>query len=247
VPEKERARTSDEPLFLTKPWIPRPAGLVEEPPAQPGEIRFAGGILRRRGALILFVPLTRDESEEKHRTRQDYVLATRRRDGNLLVVRHVTGWSPHDPEQPRNPAHLPRRSYHVEVHGPRQRLFHAAIEEDLGKHGILWMWSTEVYDVVRQCNVWYAYNDFKTRTMTVRDKKDDPHAYAPRPMTESDVPPCEFIEPDFGDFKSFGGVSKYICKGKASTRRAAIRTPDHGTAGFTVDYVCPGLTSITMM
>jgi hypothetical protein len=41
VPDKERARMSDDPLFSTKPWIPRPARLVEEPPAQPGEVCFA--------------------------------------------------------------------------------------------------------------------------------------------------------------------------------------------------------------
>ena len=200
VPEKERARTSDEPLFLTKPWIPRPAALVEEPPAQAGEVCFANGILRRRGRLILFVPLTRDEAEEKHRTRQDYALVTRRPDGKLLVVRHATGWSPHDPEQPRNPAHLPRRSYHVEVHGPRQRLFHAAIYEDIDERGMLHMQSTQVYDEVRQYDIWYTYNDFKTRTMTVRDKRDDSDAYAERPMTDSDVALCAFAEPDFSNF-----------------------------------------------
>jgi len=107
VPGTERARTSDEPLFSTEPWIPRPPGLVAEPPAQPGEVRFARGILRRRGAVILFVPLTSDEAEEKHRTRQGYALATRRPDGNLLVVRYLTGWSPDDPSSPET-RHLTR-------------------------------------------------------------------------------------------------------------------------------------------
>jgi hypothetical protein len=200
VPDKERARMSDDPLFSTKPWIPRPARLVEEPPAQPGEVCFAKGILRRRGRLILFVPLTRDEAEEKHRTRQDYAVVTRRPDGKLLVVRHATGWSPHDPEQPRNPAHLPRRSYHVEVHGPRQRLFHAGLHEDIDERGMLHMLNTQVYDEVRQYDIWDTYNDFKTRTMTVSDKRDDSDAYTERPMTDSDVALCAFAEPDFSDF-----------------------------------------------
>jgi hypothetical protein len=36
--------------------------------------------------------------------------------------------------------------------------------------------------------------------MTIRDKRDDPYAYAERPMTDSDVALCEFAEPDFSNF-----------------------------------------------
>jgi hypothetical protein len=200
VPETERARKSDEPLFLTKPWIPRPAGLVEEPPAQPGDVCFAKGILRRRGRLILFVPLTRDEAEEKHRTRQDYALVTRRPDGNLFVVRHATGWSPHDPEQPRNPASYPRRSYHVEVHGPRERLSQAAVYEDFDERDTLHMQSTEVYDEVRDYNIWYTHNNVTERTIAIRDSRGAQRAYNERPMTDSELALCKFADPGFGNF-----------------------------------------------
>ena len=44
--------------------------------------------IRRKGGLVLFVALTREEAEERHRTRQDYALAMRRPDESLLVVRH---------------------------------------------------------------------------------------------------------------------------------------------------------------
>jgi hypothetical protein len=199
APETERARTSDEPLFLTKPWIPRPAGLVAEPPAQPGEVHFATGIWRRRGAVILFVPLTRDEAEEKHRTRQDYALATRRPDGNLFVVRHATGWSPHDPEQPRNPAYLPRRSYHVEVHGPRVRLSHAAVYED-DERDLLHMQSTHVYDEVRDREIWYTHNNVTERTIAIYDTRGAQRAYNTRPMTDSELALCKFADPGFGNF-----------------------------------------------
>ena len=74
--QNERGRPTNR-CFRPEPWIPPPPGLVAEPPAQPGEVRFARGVFRRRGAVILFVPLTRDEAEEKHRTRQDYALARR--------------------------------------------------------------------------------------------------------------------------------------------------------------------------
>jgi hypothetical protein len=200
VPETERARTSDEPLFLTKPWIPRPAGLVAEPPAQPGEVHFARDILRRGDAVILFVPLTRDEAEEKHRTRQDYALATRRRDGNLFVVRHSTGWSPHDPEQPRNPAYYPNRSYHVEVHGPRKRLSHAAVYEDFPERDMLRMQSTHVYDEVRDREMWYTHNNVRERTIAIYDKRGAQRAYNERPMTDSELALCKFADPGFGNF-----------------------------------------------
>ena len=100
-------RDATNRCFRPEPWIAPPPGLVNAPPTQPGEVRFASKLLRRRSGLVLVVALTREEAEERHRTRQDYVLAMRRPDESLLVVRHLTGWSPHDPEQPRNPASVP--------------------------------------------------------------------------------------------------------------------------------------------
>jgi hypothetical protein len=149
--------------------------------------------------VILFVPLTRDEAEEKHRTRQDYALATRRPDGNLFVVRHATGWSPHDPEQPRNPAYLPRRSYHVEVHGPRVRLSHAAVYED-DERDLLHMQSTHVYDEVRDREIWYTHNNVTERTIAIYDTRGAQRAYNTRPMTDSELALCKFADPGFGNF-----------------------------------------------
>ena len=106
VPEAERAQRCDEPPFPAQPWIAPPPGLVNAPPTQPGEVRFASKSLRRQGGLVLVVALTREEAEERHRTRQDYVLAMRRPDESLLVVRHHTGWSPHDPAA-GNPNYIP--------------------------------------------------------------------------------------------------------------------------------------------
>jgi hypothetical protein len=68
VPESERARRCDDPLFRTTPWIPRPSRLVEEPPQEVGEVRFARDVLWRKGGVVMFVVLTREEAEDKHRT-----------------------------------------------------------------------------------------------------------------------------------------------------------------------------------
>ena len=72
VPEAERAQRCDEPPFPAQPWIAPPPGLVNAPPTQPGEVRFASKSLRRQGGLVLVVALTREEAEERHRTRQNY-------------------------------------------------------------------------------------------------------------------------------------------------------------------------------
>jgi hypothetical protein len=200
VPEAERAQQCDEPSFPAGPWIARPPGLVNAPPTQPGEVRFASKSLRRRSGLVLVVALTREEAEERHRTRQDYVLATRRPDGNLLVVRHVTGWSPDDPEQPRNPAHYPRRSYHVEVHRPRKRLSHAAVYEDFDERDTLKMQSTHVYDEVRDREIWYTHNNVTERTIAIHDSRGARPAYNERPMTDSEFALCRFADPGFGNF-----------------------------------------------
>ena len=140
VPETERAQKCDEPPFSARPWIAPPPGLVNAPPKEPGEIGYASKLLHRRSGLILAIALTRAEAAERHRTRQDYVLAMRRPDESLLVVRHLTGWSPHDPEQPRNPAYVPRRRYHVEVRGSQGRFLYASIDEESGRPGVLRMW-----------------------------------------------------------------------------------------------------------
>jgi hypothetical protein len=97
VPEAERPRRCDDPLFVTQPWIPRPPQLAEPAPQQVGEIRFSEDVVWRKRGLIMLVALTREQAEDKHRTRQRYVLVTRLADGHLLVVRHDTGWSPHSP------------------------------------------------------------------------------------------------------------------------------------------------------
>jgi hypothetical protein len=202
VPEAERARRCDEPLFLTTPWIPRPSRLVEEPPSAVGEVRFARDALRRKGGAVMFLPLTREETEEKHRTRQDYALATRLPDENLLVLYHNFGWNPHDPDGPEKPRYLPLRHFRLEIHGKRGRLLYGLFDEGFDKRGVLKMWSVDVFDPVTRDTYWHAHNDLKGRTVTVWDHRDSPTGYAKRPMTDSDLALCEFADPPFGDFNS---------------------------------------------
>jgi hypothetical protein len=200
VPEAERAQRCDEPQFPARPWIAPPPGLVNAPPTQPGEIGFASKLLLRRSGLVLAVALTRQEAAERHRTRQDYVLAMRRPDESLLVVRHLTGWSPHDPEQPRNPAYVPCRSYHVELHGSEGRFLHASIDEEIERPRVLRMWSINIYRKFGYCNVWQMHNDTRARTIEIHDNRKASDSYTKRPMTDAEFDLCEFAEPEFEDF-----------------------------------------------
>ncbi len=200
VPEAERARRCNDPLFHTTPWIPRPPRLVEAPPDLVGEVRFAHGVLWRGHGVIMFVALTREQAEEKHRTRQHYALAARLPDGHLLVVRHSTGWSPHSPDQPKNPDYVPTRSFHVEVHGARSRLLHAYFSECVDEPGVMRMLGVDIYEPVDGCNKWNAWNEIKGRTKIIYDHRDNPRGYEERPMSASDVALCSFADRSFGDF-----------------------------------------------
>src|SRR5262245_23268884 len=67
LPAAERTRSAD-PLFPTTPWIPTPAGLSQDLPKEPGEVRFAKKLVcRQDDTLILPVALSREEAEERHR------------------------------------------------------------------------------------------------------------------------------------------------------------------------------------
>ena len=195
VPEAERAQRCDEPPFPARPWIAPPPGLVA-PPTQPGEIGFASKLLRRRSGLVLVVALTRAEAEERHRTRQDYVLAMRRPDESLLVVRHHTGWSPHDPERSR----YSYRHFHVELHGSEGRFLHASIDEEIHRPRVLRMWSINVYSRFGRGNVWQTHNDTEARMIAIHDDREASDGYTTRPMIDSEFELCEFAEPEFDNF-----------------------------------------------
>jgi hypothetical protein len=210
VPEAERVTRCAEPAFPKAPWIAGPPGLVQEAPEHPGELCFATEALRREDRIILLAPLTREAAEEKHRTRQDYVLATRLPAGNLLVLRHRTWWSPHDPEQPRNPEHVPRRKFYLEVYGSLGRC-QTEFWEDGDQRGILEMHSVDVFDRVSGDDIWYAVNDFKKAEKAIYDDRGSDHGRRARPMTAFDRSLGALKEPPFGEFDNLWRlVTRYL-------------------------------------
>jgi hypothetical protein len=210
VPEARRTTRCAEPLFATVPWISRPPGLVEEAPERPGEVRFAKAQMWRNNQVIMLVPLSREAAEEMHGTYQHYVLATRLPEGSPLVLRHHTGWSPHDPEQPRNPDYVPRREFCLEVYGLLGRL-QTTFDEPIEQPGTVEMRSVGVFDRTAGDKVWYAYNNFKKGEKSIYDDRDTEEGRVCRPLGDSDVALCKFDAPPFGEFTDmWRRVERYL-------------------------------------
>jgi hypothetical protein len=199
VPEAERIAKSAEPHFPKIPWISRPLGLVEEVPERLGEVCFAKGELWRNGRVTMLVPLTHESAAELHRTRQDYVLATRLPEGNLLVLRHRTGWSPYNPEQPRNPDYVPCREFLLEVYGSLERL-QTIFNEDSETPDVVEMRSVSVFNRASGDELWYAYNNFRERERSIYDHRDLHEGRVCRSLPDSDLSLCRFEAPPFGEF-----------------------------------------------
>jgi hypothetical protein len=199
VPKVERIERASERAFGTTPWIEPPPWLLGKVPEQPGDVRFAENEFERGDERVLLVPLTRETAEIRHQTRRNYVLAVRLANGDLVTVRHLTGWSPHDPVQPRNLDYVPTRSIYIAMYGSAFR-FMAHFREDFGMPGILKMDDIYVYPAGTWRQIWVAHMyrgqnsvwDYRNGDVTQN-----------RSMTEADFALCKFSLPPFGEFEEF--------------------------------------------
>jgi hypothetical protein len=208
--EAQRTTRCAEPPFAKAPWVSRPQGLVEEAPERPGEVRFAKAEVWRNDRVIMLVPLTHEAAKEMHRTRQDYVLTTRLPGGNLLVLRHRTGWSPYNPEQPRNPDYVPGREFRLQVYGSLGRL-QATFDEDSENTDVVEIRKVSVFDRTTGDEVWYAYNSFTEREKSIYDDRDNREGRVRQTFTDSDIALCKFEAPPFGEYADlWRRVEKYL-------------------------------------
>lgn len=206
IAEAEWATRCAEPHFITSPWIPRPPGLTSEPPTRAGEVCFATQTFQRKGHITMCLPLSREQAEERHRTCQSYVLATRLDGGNLLLLHHYTGWSPHDPEHQR---HIPSRTFHLTVYGELGRL-HTWFPEDFHVRGTVVMFSVDVYGRDDH-QLWQAHNILREGKKLRHDYRKVPKEYVSEPLSDSDIALCRFQEPAFGEFAElFQRVERYL-------------------------------------
>jgi hypothetical protein len=199
VPKGDRTKASSEAPFRTTPWIETPPWLLGEAPEQPGEVRFAENEFKRSNETVLLVPLTREAAENRHQTRQNYVLAVRLANGDLALLRHVTFWSPHDPVQPRNPDYVPTRSIYLAIYGSAFR-FMVRFGEDFNARGIIEMHGIDVYPAGSWHHIWFAH--MYRGENSVRDFRNG-DVTQDRSMTEADFALCRFSLPPFGEFEEF--------------------------------------------
>jgi hypothetical protein len=113
----DRESSVSEPLFVTTPWVSRPADLYQELPQHFGEIRFAKEWLYYKCQVRLLTPLTPEQAQEERRKYQHYVLAARLHRGQLLCLCHDAGRNSQDPDQPASVAESPpgATSFHLWV------------------------------------------------------------------------------------------------------------------------------------
>jgi hypothetical protein len=134
---------------------------------------------------------------------------TRLAEGPLLVLHHHTGWSPHDPEQPRNPDYVPRREFNVWIYGSKS-IVRAGICEFRAAPGCVLMWSMSIRNL-DFTEIWHAHNDVRERKKTVHDHQNGRSEYRSQALSENDLTLCEFKIPPFEDYQDLWiRIEKYL-------------------------------------
>jgi len=141
LPAAERVGKSAEPEFPVTPWIASPPWLWGEEPTEPGEVRFGKDLMWRNGRRMLVVPLTRDEAEARHRTRESHVLTACLPDGALLTIRSI-GWDRNEP--PDLGTRTPNMAVMLRIHLDRARHAASAFAWDQG-NGVMELSSLDAY------------------------------------------------------------------------------------------------------
>jgi hypothetical protein len=197
VPVAERTSSSTEPLFLTTPWINRPPWLLQDAPQRPGDVRFSKDLLRRKGHVILLVPLTPQEAEERHRELESYILAARLPHGLLLVIRRSTGW---DRNEPRRLGYsiAPQASLHVELHGS-SHVAAVSASPDRQDAGAVHLYSIDVYARDTRRAIWHCSIDLEAGERRIHDSRTGQTTYVKAALAaaERDLVTCPM--PTFGE------------------------------------------------
>jgi hypothetical protein len=206
LPRVERAKASSEGLFPTTPWIETPSWLLGTLPERAGEVRFAEDQFQRGEETILLVPLTREAAEHRHRTGQNYVLAIRVDNDDLVVLRHLTHWSPHDPVQPKNPDYVPFRTIYISRETRAGRV-HAEFDDYFVERGLVKFGGMAVCEGSRDRSSWRLSNSFPpTRDppeKQIDDRRSGERVVTRSILTEPEINASKFPLPAFGDVEPF--------------------------------------------
>jgi hypothetical protein len=227
VPETERTTRSAEAPFATAPWISRPPGLLEEPPQRPGEVRFAKDSLWRKGRVLMLVPLTREQAEEKHRKRYNYSLFTRLPEEILLELNHRTGQSPDDPERSTNPAYVPSVTFNLYLHGSFY-FAHAWFGEDLDDGHFLHLHSIEIHEQKTNESIWYCWYGGEKLEKTIWHETGKERIRSQAALTSEERSQITSAIPAFADFDGFLSSVRalLLCGGYGDIKKLNSSTPD---------------------
>jgi hypothetical protein len=192
LPAGERTAHLAEPVFSTVPWVSRPSWLLEEVPQKPDEVRFAKDTHYRNGRVLLQVPLTREQAEQRHRGLETYSLAVRLPDGFLLLIKRH-GWDRNDPEFPtHHPDYRPAPRFTIGFYGP-SRDFQVSAHENEEDPGLIELWQI-------RAPKWLYYGILNKDERTIHDWRSGEKIYSSVPLTaaERDLIRCPM--PGFGEY-----------------------------------------------
>jgi hypothetical protein len=199
LPATDRKDRSNEKLFVTTPWVGKPAGLVEYEPERAGEVRFSRMAQHRKDRIALLIPLTRGEANAAHRHRENYLLAARLPQGPLLILSQSARWGLQPPDEPQNPNVIQPIILHLGISSASIDVF-VRFDEALGPPRLLEMrWLSVHNNEARE--LWYAFNDFQESTKMIHDHREESRGYIRAPLTSADIARCRFEPPPFGEFE----------------------------------------------
>ncbi len=199
LPAGERPGGSAEPCFVAVPWIARPAGLLGDVPERSGEVRFAKGTDWRDGRMVLLVPLSREEAEQRHRDLETYVLVARLPGDLLLEMWLDTGWDRRNPDVPVYPLSPPRRDIRLWLYGPSHDVS-VKLDTDWEQTGFLRLWLVEVHDPATHRDVWLCYPS-SDGEREVYDWRTGEQIRRRIPLTDADRELASCPIPAFGEYE----------------------------------------------
>jgi hypothetical protein len=196
----ERTSRSAEPVFSITPWVDRPSWLLEEAPEQPGETRFAKEIHQRDRRVILQVPLTREEAEDRHRERECYAVAMRLPDGLLFTTRFFTLWDRNDPDRYELPPERRRPPEpQVALRGSSFVVW-VSVWEIREDDIMVYLSSIEVRDPATYGSVWHYRVDLEEGVKRLHDRRTGEDVFSKTPLSPTELDLLTFPRPPFGEY-----------------------------------------------
>jgi hypothetical protein len=216
LPAAERIGRTAEPVFPISPWISRPSWLLQDAPEELGELRFAKDILHRHGGVVLLVPLTREDAEQRHNNLENYVLAVRLPEGGLFLIRRF-GRDRNDPEVLKSrPDYRPSPHFIIELYGSSYSAQLLAWQDETNERFIE-IWSIDIFERPTRKSDWHYFASLKEDERTIHDSRTGEMIYSKTPLTSAERDLIQCPMPAFGEYTEL-----------AARVRSLLRTAGYG-------------------